>query len=115
MSKKDLDGVSTEELLAGLAVPARPSASPVVQWLESVGYFPGTTAVSATEMWNRYREWEKAQPAGTIANPQNFGQVARERTQRVPKKRRKWGICYYMATQADPEVPAELTWRKDGE
>lgn len=112
MSDKPISDASVEALLADLAVPAARSPNPVAKWLEVEGYYPGTTPISASDLYARFLEWNRVH-IDSIGKLVNFGEAAREFANRLPKKRRSAGNYYYISRKEVPHIPDDIQWRKD--
>jgi len=93
-AKFDINTIPTDELLRGIEAHDPYGVNVVKTWLDSEGYYPGTTRVRATELYKRYKVWAAQYPDMTVLSIEPWGVQMRKD---IKAGRGKAGIYYYIS------------------
>lgn len=94
-SEMDLASLSLEELMQGIEAVSLAASTSVDNWVESEGYFPGTTRVQAQTLYDKYAIWLEANPeAGRRYDIKSWGKLM---SAKFKRGRSKYGSHYYIS------------------
>lgn len=105
--KLNIQDVSTDDLLAAISDRAPKPPEPIPMWLETEGYFPGTTRILASELYARFCTWYAEQQAFSAngAKVPTLYHWGTEMTRRFKKGRGKHGVYYWVTRECVAIAP----------
>lgn len=103
--KVRIQDIGTNDLLADLPGQLVTRPATVKMWLESAGYFPGTTRVKAATLHAAYADWCRQALNMTGLPIEKWGAEMRKY---IRHGRGKAGVFYYISRNPVADVPADL-------
>lgn len=103
----DITQLDLDDLLSAIEDRNEASANMIDKWLKEEGYYPGSTRISASELYKRFMEWYRQLPEqervryGKLPNISAWGKwmIGRFRSTRTNKCR-----MYYISRQESVEI-----------
>jgi hypothetical protein len=95
-SNAELDALSDQALIDGLLPASAGEPHPIDSWLQDVGYVPGTTRISATQLYAEYKSWFHCQHELANEKPCNIVWFGRYMAKRFKQTRKSAGVFYYL-------------------
>lgn len=103
----NISDLSLDDLLRGTEDRAAETVNTVDKWVQVQGIYPGTTRVMASDLYNRYVAYMKAQ------DPQGAGIVSISRwgvamNLRFKRGKNAYGRFYYVSQETAQEIVEKL-------
>lgn len=106
--KPVIESLEIDDLLRDLEGRADRPPSLIEMWLDSQGYYPGTSRMTATELLEIFQDWYRVRPELSVyplPGPTAFGM---EMGRRFKRGRGSRGNFYYISRKKDPSIPRNL-------
>jgi hypothetical protein len=107
----DISKLSLQDLLADVPSTTRPGGrppTPVEEWIKVADIHPGTTRVSATDLYREFHMWWKTESAHRDTPPPGIRLWGKNMAGRFKTGRGNRGIFYYISRDRVVEIPPSL-------